>query len=276
MEEDQGNKNGRDLPPIIIVSGGVGASGEQLVHTVLAQFPGIQVPVITTGNVRHPEQIEQAVDQAERSRGMLVHTLVDSNLRQALTEQARAKGVPAIDLMGDLIEILSERSGREPANKPGLYRQLRRDYFERVEAIEFSMVHDDGKGVKDLPKAEIVILGVSRVGKSPLSLYLSVLGWKVANLPFVMGRPMPDELSQVNKQRVIGLTIEPGQLMLHRQERQRRLGAPGPSPYANPQAVYEEVETARRFYRRNGYTIIDVTDKPIESSADEVIRLITR
>jgi regulator of PEP synthase PpsR (kinase-PPPase family) len=178
--------------------------------------------------------------------------------------------------MGELIDWAQQVLGQEPLGIPGIYRQLHKDYFERVAAIEYSMAHDDGKHPEGWLQADILLAGVSRTGKTPLSLYLSVLGWKVANLPLVSGISTPRELSQLDRRKVIGLTIEPGQLLLHRQERQKTLGAPGSSQYVDPLKVYEEIREAEAVFRRSGFAVIDVTDKPIESNADEIIRLITR
>ncbi len=263
-------------PPIYIVSGGIAASGEQLVRTALAQFPESRVPVIAVGHVRHLEQIEDAVTQAAATGGTIVHTLVESPLRRALVRLAQQQRVAAIDLMGPLLSRLAETLGLDPIGRPGLYRQLHQLYFDRVTAIEFSLAHDDGQRSEDWPLADVVLAGVSRVGKTPLSVYLSVLGWKVANAPLVLGVAPPSDLLQLDRQRVIGLTIEPGQLLVHRQRRQRRLGAPGPSAYTDPHAILEEMEGARDMFRRGGFSVIDVTDKPIETSAQEIIELITR
>ena len=264
------------LPPVYIVSGGTGASGEQLVHTVLAQFPDSQAPVVTVSYVRHIAQVEEVVARAASTGGTLVHTMVDAGLRRALIQLAQARGVVSIDLMGDLLSHLTMVLGRQPMEHPGLYRQLHQAYFERVAAIDFAMTHDDGKHSQGWRQAEIILVGVSRVGKTPLSMYLSVLGWRVANVPLVMGLDLPSELFDLDRRRVIGLTIEPAQLLVHRQQRQRRLGAPGPSAYADPLAIYEEVQAAREIFRQAGFSTMDVTDKPIETSADEIIELITR
>jgi regulator of PEP synthase PpsR (kinase-PPPase family) len=263
-------------PPIYIVSGGVGASGEQLVQTALAQFPDHHMAVIVVGNVRRIEQIESVIARAKDSDGTIAHTLVDASLRSHLVDQAQAAGVEAIDLMGPLLERMAQVLGSEPLGHPGLYRQLHRDYFERVAAIEFTMAHDDGKKPEGWRSAEIVLVGISRAGKTPLSLYLSVLGWKVANAPLIPNVPPPPELFRLDARRVVGLTIEVGQLLLHRQQRQSRLGAPGPSEYVDPNGIYEEIQNAKQVFRRGGFSVIDVTDKPIETCADEVIRLIQR
>lgn len=263
-------------PPIYVVSGGVGTSGEQLVHTVLAQFPDNDMPVIVVGNVRQVEQIDTVIAEAKNSGGTIAHTMVDAGLRSELEQRAQAAGVQAIDLMGSLLGHTAQVLGREPVGHPGLYRQLHRAYFDRVAAIEFSMAHDDGKRPEGWPSAEIVLVGVSRSGKTPLSLYLSVLGWKVANIPLILNVPPSPKLFQLDPHRVVGLVIEAGQLLLHRQQRQIRLGAPGPSDYVDPDRIYEELLSARQIFRQGGFSVIDVTDKPIETCADEIIRLIQR
>ena len=263
-------------PPIYIVSGGVGASGEQLAHTVLAQYPESELPVITIGNVRQIEQIEEVIGRAQETGGLILHTLVEAHLREALIKLAGETGVEAIDLMGPLFSWITGASGSEPVGSPGLYRKLRKDYFDRVTAIEYTMAHDDGKDPEGWGQAEIVLTGVSRTGKTPLSLYLSVLGWKVANVPLVPSMPFPSKLFQLDKRRVVALTIEPGQLLLHRKQRQSRLGVSGPSDYVEPEKVFEEVQTSLQLFRQSGFAVVDVTDKPIETSADEIIRVITR
>jgi [pyruvate, water dikinase]-phosphate phosphotransferase / [pyruvate, water dikinase] kinase len=263
-------------PPVLVVSGGVGASGEHILNTLLAQFPEAQVPVITYGNVRTVEQLDEVIAKAIESGGLVVHTLIDSALRTQLVEKARHERVEAVDLMGELIAWVSNRYGQQPLGVPGLYRHLHKDYFERVSAIEFSMRHDDGVDPDGWSQADIVLAGVSRTGKTPISIYLSVQGWQVANVPLVSEIPIPAGLTQLDPKRVIGLTIDPGQLLLHRQHRQSQLGAPGGSGYVDPAKINEEIKQSRKFFRRSGFAIVNVTDKPIETCADEIIRTITR
>jgi regulator of PEP synthase PpsR (kinase-PPPase family) len=265
----------QELPQIYIVSGGVGSSGEQVVNTVLAQFPGNQIRTVTLGNVRTVQQLEQVVERACTEGSFIVHTLVDENLRAGLVRLVEQFHIPASDLMGDLLAWLQNVLGRKPAGLPGLYRQLNQDYFDRVAAIEYSMEHDDGKKPQEWDEADMLLVGPSRVGKTPLSLFLSVLGWKVANVPFVPEINLPPQLEEMDKQRVFGLIIAPGQLVEHRLKRQSRLGASGPSAYTDPEKIHEELTAARRFFRQQGFTIINVTDKPIESTADEIIHRMT-
>lgn len=265
-----------EKPPIYIVSGGTGSSGEQLANTVLAQFPENRVPVVIISQVRHLEEIEKVVAEAATTGGTIIHTLVDGSLRGALLRLGQEKSVVTIDLMGDLLSRLTDVLEQEPVGQPGLYRQLHQPYFDRIEAIEFSLSHDDGMKLGDLSQADIVLFGVSRVGKTPLSAYLAVQGWKVANVPLVIELPPPPKLFQIDRRRVIGLSIEPDQLIVHRQRRQSELGLSRASSYTDPVKIYEEVEAARKVFRRSGFSVISVTNKPIETIANQVIRLISR
>jgi len=266
---------GKQPLTVYIVSGGVGSSGEQLVSTALAQFPEREVRLIVVPHVRSEGQIDEIVEEANRSKAILAHTMVNRELRGYLAQRLEEAGVIAIDLMGGLLEQTEKALGQPAAGHPGLYRQLKRDYFERVAAMEYAMVHDDGRHPEGWASADLLLVGVSRVGKTPLSLYLSVLGWKTANYPLVPEIDPPQELFRVDPLRVIGLTIEPGLLIALRRERQQRIGAIGEGCYTDPESVNEEVTFARKFFKKKGFTVIDVTDKPLESTADEVIHLIS-
>jgi [pyruvate, water dikinase]-phosphate phosphotransferase / [pyruvate, water dikinase] kinase len=261
-------------PPLYVVSGGVGASGEQLVQTVLAQFPDHHMPVITVGNVRQVTQLKRVIAQVKQTGGTIAHTLVDDRLRATLIDLAHAEDVVAIDLMGQLLSRLESVLQRKALGQPGLYRQFHSAYYERVSAIEFAMAHDDGQHPTGWPQADIILTGVSRSGKTPLSMYLAVLGWKVANIPLVPEVPPPPEMFKLDRQRVIGLTIRPDQLIIFREQRYRQLGVPVPMDYVNPRRLGEEIQAALRVFKRGHFTVIDVTDKPIETSADEIIKLI--
>ncbi len=262
--------------PIYIVSGGEGTSGEQVVRTALAQFTPIEVPVVIVPQVREAHQLQKVIREAKNTRGTIVHTLVDAQLRKTLILTAREQNVEAIDLIGGLLSRLTSVLNQEPRGQPGLYRQLRENYFERIEAIEFTVRHDDGRHTDELHQAEIVLTGVSRVGKTPLSMYLSIQGWKVANVPLVLDIPPPDELFAIDPRRVVGLTINPGQLVAHRRWRQKRMKLSGKMSYTDPSSIYDQLEYAQRIFKRGGFVTFDVTDKPIEESATDVIALISR
>ncbi len=272
---DQGEAQTK-IVPIYIVSGGVGASGEQLVNTVLAQFPNARVTVNVVGNARQREQIERVVTDAKKSNGLIVHTLVETRLREQIVNRAQAENIVAIDLMGDLLAELASITGETPLQQPGLYRQMHQTQFQRVEAIQYTLDHDDGRNPQDWQYADILLAGVSRTGKTPLSVYLSVLGWKVANYPIVPELSVPQELFAINRDRVIGLTISLDQLVMLREHRFSQMRASRSASYVDPEKIEEELRTAQKIFQRGGFTVIDVTDQPIETSANEVIKHITR
>ena len=258
----------------MIVSGGFGSSGEQLARTALAQFADAGVEVRVVPHVRDAARVEEAVVEAQRLGATILHTLVDPALRRTLGDMARRRNVVAIDLIGRLLSHLSATLGRKPLGKPGLYRQLREDYFRRVEAIEFTLDHDDGKNAHELEESQLVLVGPSRVGKTPLSIYLSTLGWKVANVPLVGELEPPARLFEIDRRRVVGLTVDPVQLIAHRRRRHRGMGLSGRSSYTDAASVAEEVEFARRTCRRAGFPVIDMTNRQIEEAADEILGLI--
>ncbi|HEY66205.1 MAG TPA: kinase/pyrophosphorylase [Caldilineae bacterium] len=263
-------------PTIFIVSGGAGASGRQVVNTALAQFPQTQMPVIVVPHVRAREEIEAVAVQAAACRGLIVHTLVDPDLREAMYAAAREHHIVAIDLMGPLLTHLTELIGQEPAGQPGLYRQLNQAYLQRIEAIDFTVQHDDGRRVEELDQAEIVLVGVSRVSKTPLSIYLSTRGWKVANVPIVINTSPPPKLFELHPRKVIGLTLRPDRLAAIRRQRAHRLTGDTLRDYASPQVIAHELAYAHEQFRRGGWPVLDMTHKSIEEAAAEVVALVTR
>lgn len=257
--------------PIFIVSGGDGSSGEHLVRTALAQFEADNPSLVAVPRTYEKKQVESAVKQAAAVGGTIVHTLVNPELRQLLTRRAREKKVVSIDLIGRVLNRLSRVLKKKPLGQPGRYRQLRRDYFERIGAIEFTVAHDDGRNVEELDQAEIILIGVSRLGKTPLSVYLGTLGWRVANVPIVPDVPPPEELFRVDARRVVGLTMDAGQLLYHRRVRGHRLGMGNQTAYTSVSELRKEILSVRNLCRKHGFSVVDVTNKPIEESAQDVI-----
>jgi hypothetical protein len=200
----------------------------------------------------------------------VVHTLVDAQLRHALTESLRKHHVPAVDLVGKAIGLIEQRLGQKPLGSPGRYRALHEDYFNRIDALEFAIDHDDGRRPHELPLAEIVLVGVSRVGKTPLSMYLATHGWKVANVPLAQNVKPPHTLFEIDQRHVFGLSVDPGQLLELRHKRGKQIGM-GHGKYQEPSEIYEELQFADRLFRRGQFRVVDMTDKPIEEAAQEII-----
>lgn len=266
----------QDLPPLFIISGGAGALGKHVARVALSQFPGLCPEVIVIPQICHADQLAEAVDQAARRGGTIIHTLVDPHMRAGLQELAAARKLPTVDTIGDPLAQLASIFGRAPLGQPGLYQGQEDAYLERIKAIEYTVDHDDGRNPNHLDQADVVLTGVSRVGKTPLSIYLSVLGWKVANVPLVREVAPPPELFEIDRRRVVGLTIDVDILMQHRRWRQHNFAGMGGRAYSEPEELYEEVEHARRIFSKGGFSFINVTNKPIEESADQVIALISR
>lgn len=262
--------------PVFIISGGAGALGKHMARVALAQFPGAATPVIVIPQIRDLEQLEAAIQQVAERNGVIIHTMVEPHMRAELNRLAEENGIHTIDTIGPTLNSLSGVLGRTPLGQPGLYKGEPNDYLERIQAIEYTVDHDDGRNPHELGLADVVLAGVSRVGKTPLSIYLSVLGWKVANIPLVPNVAPPKQLFEIDRRRVVGLTLDPDVLQLHRRYRQQLYMNLGGSSYIAGEALYDELDNARKVFRKGGFAIIDVTNKPIEESADQIIAHISR
>ncbi len=202
---------------------------------------------------------------------MFFYTFADPELRDEMARAALASGVAAVDILGPGIVALERASGVSPAWKAGMIRKTDRDYFDRIEALEFAVKHDDGRGAEDLDEAEIVLIGVSRSGKTPLSMYLAYKGYKVANIPLVPEVEPPPELFRVDPRRVFGLVTEPEILVEVRGQRLRDLGA-YTRQYSDRQAVERDLETARAVMKRIGCIVVHTENRAIEETAQEIVR----
>ena len=259
--------------PIYIISGGKGITGNFLVQTVLAQFPTNRIAVKLISDVITVAAVKSAVDQAVADGGIIVHTMIDKKLRENLNRICREKKIKTIDMAGDLIDYLTAELDEEPLNQPGLYRRLNLEYFDRLDSIDFAISNDDGLNIHNIRQADIVLAGVSRTGKTPLSVYLAMHGWKVSNVPLVLGISPPEDLFKVDEKRVFGLTISMNQLMAHRRKRIQDYEHVSNSDYVNPRKVRLEMDFAHAVFKRGGFSVISVTHKPIESVANEILEL---
>ncbi len=263
-----------ETPHIYIVSGWKGLAGENVVNSLLAQFPDFKIPTTVEPDVHSEDRVAEIVLRAKRCHGIIVHTMVSKKMRASLTANCILQGVPHFDLMGQLSDYLTNALGAEPMQVPGLFRKLNQDYFDRVAAIEFTLSTDDGMNLRKLEQAEIILTGISRTGKTPLSIYLAMFGWKVANVSLVKDIPPPDELFQIDDRRVFALTIDPSNLIDQRKKRVSQMGGFNSGTYLNINSINDELEMAEKVFRRGRFTIIDVTNKPIESTANEIIHKI--
>ncbi len=266
----------RDFQMIYIASCGQGINAMRLVESTLVQFPDNKITVVRVPNVRTEVQVDELIDKVKDIESLIVHTIVNSSLRKYLTRKGLEHQIVTIDMMGPILSKIQAFLDQDPLEKPGLYREIHQVNLQQVCAIDFTLAHDDGLNPDTLTGAEIVLVGLSRAGKTPLSMYMAILGWKVANVPFVPGVPMPDSLNEVDRRRIFALNISCEQLLAHRKMRQESLGASDIYAYSSRTDVEQEIETAQRYYLAKGYSMINVSNKPIETSSEEIVEMVTR
>ncbi len=262
-------------PPIYVVSGGKGVAGHAIVHSLLVQYPNNRLSVEVIPDVQTPQKIEEVVLLAKKNRALIAHTLVNRNLRENLKACCQLHDVAQIDYMSDLATYLEEKVGLVSEDIPGPSQNKEPLYFDRIDAIDLTLNQDDGINPEKLKNAEIVLLGLSRSGKTPLSVYMSMFGWRVANVPLVKGIQPPKELYEVDPRRVFGLSINLPSLLAIRNKRMGQLGNLGHINYIDTNYIRDEIQYAHFIYERGGFTRINVTNKPIESTSNEIIQYIS-
>jgi regulator of PEP synthase PpsR (kinase-PPPase family) len=256
---------------IFVVSDGTGGTAEQIVRAALTQFPHTDAAVERRSRLRTEDQARQVVEEASRANACVVHTVVSKDLRDAIGKFGRLYDVETVDLLGPLLARLTDRLASSPSEKPGLFRELNKEYFRRIEAMEFAFRHDDGQNVHELSQAELVFVGVSRTFKTPLSLYFAFRGWLAGNVPMVVDLPMPPVLSEIPPDRVFGLTTNASRLAALRRVRHERFGGVL-GAYADLEFVRRELGYARQIFRQHpDWRVLTVTDKSVEEIASEVL-----
>jgi regulator of PEP synthase PpsR (kinase-PPPase family) len=252
---------------IFAVSDATGTTAETVLRAALVQFRNQQVEIKTINHVKTDERLQVVFRLARRHGALVAFTLVDAALRDAAHRLGKDLGVDTFDLLGGLLVRLSEVLDSEPVGVPG--REGVGDaYFRRVEAMEFSVKHDDGADPQHLHRADIVLVGVSRTSKTPLSTYLAQRSWKVANVPIVLGISPPPQLAEIDQDRVFALTIEAEVLQEIRASRMRSLGMDHDVNYGHIQHILDELRAAEDLFRRNTrWPVVDVTHRAIEETA---------
>ncbi len=268
-----GRSRRRVVRQIVIVSDATGRTAEMVVRAALVQFQGADVQIHLRPNVQTADGVRAAIQVAAKVRGLIVHTLVSPDLRTLMLTEGRAHEVPTIDLLGPLLLRLEDLLQLQPMAKPGLFREMDEEYRRRFEVVEFAVKHDDGQDPRGLLQADVVLVGVSRTSKTPLSMFLAGRGLRVANIPVVHRLPLPEELTRVDPRRVVGLTIKADRLLELRRARLHQMETPPKFPYADPRQIWGELEYAQGLFSQAGWPVVDVTDKSIEEVAAEVLLL---
>jgi len=253
---------------IDILSDSTGETAEKAVRAAMLQFPHSGAYVRLHTRVRTKESIRPVLENAAKDGALVVFTVVGPELREYIHAASYELKVEALDLIGSLIGKLAAFLDRQPINTPSGMLPLTDEYFRRIEAVEFAVKSDDGKEPRNFRKADLVLCGVSRTSKTPLSTLLAQRGLKVANQPIVLGVPLPPELEETPRERVVGLTIELDHLVEIRKARLKQLGMPMDASYGLREQVKEELEYARQIFREHpSWPVIDVTGSAIEETA---------
>ena len=261
-----------ERPTIFVVSDSTGETAERVVRAALLQFPDQRVRIRLFTRVRDPDSVAEVLKKASETGAMVVFTLVSPDLREYFHEVASQEHIETVDVIGGLIHKVATYLEATPLNRPTATMPLSEEYFRRVEAIEFAVKSDDGKEPRNLRKADLVLTGVSRTSKTPLSTYLAGRGLKVANVPLVLGVPPPPELEEVPPEKVVGLTIKIEKLLEIRKARLIQLGMPPDANYGLRDHVTAELDYADEIFRSHpGWMVLDVSGRAIEETATIIL-----
>jgi len=255
-----------------ILSDSTGETAARLVLALEAQFPDLAFEEVRHPRVESVEDLALAVQRARGRPAVMVYTLVEPGYRESMRQLCRRARVHYCDLLGHPIDSISRVAGVAARMEPGARAPLDQTYFKRIEAMEFAVRYDDGVG-SGLDEADIVLVGVSRTSKTPLSIFLGYLGHKAANVPIVRGVDPPAHLFDIDRAKIVGLTIDPERLAEIREERVRSMGGPR-RRYADLEVVFEELEAATRIHRRLRCPVINVSELSVEETAMRIIRLV--
>jgi regulator of PEP synthase PpsR (kinase-PPPase family) len=260
--------------PIFVISDGTGDTAEKVVRAALHQFAGTAVHQQVFPNVTDRGELERLIRVAAREKAMVVTTLVRSDMRAATLELAREHRIRTLDVIGSLLGSLSTFLSAQPEGVPGRMHRADDDYFRRVEAVEYTVKADDGKEPRLLQQADIVLVGVSRTSKTPLSVFLAHKGFKVGNIPIVLDRPLPEQVRLLDDDRIFGLTIDPESLVDIRQQRLETMRMPNHSTYGDLDYILAELEWAEHLMREHPtWPVIDVTRKAVEETAATILKI---
>ena len=259
---------------IFVLSDATGETAEKVVRAAMLQFTSVPVTLRMYTRVRLEAEMRSIIGRAKHEGALFVFTVVSTAHRELLRRICDEENVDAVDLIGALMAKLSTYLGAQPKGVPGLLHTLSDEYFKRVEAVEFTVRNDDGREPRNLPKADLVLVGISRTSKTPLSTFLAQKGLKVANVPLVLGIEPPKELFEIDQEKIFGLTIKGESLLQIRQARLKHLGMPPDTSYGQRDHIAQEIKYAQQLFRLHAsWPVIDITGKAVEETAADILRI---
>ena len=259
------------MAEVFVVSDGTGDTATAAVQAVMLQFQA-EWNLRTFVSVRYESEVRLIAEEAARAGALVVFTLVDEEMVRVLIDESTRRHVVSVDLLGPVLAKVAELLRAQPRSQPGLLHGMSDDYFRRIEAVEFAVRHDDGANAATLYGADLVLTGISRTSKTPLSMYLAQRAYKTGNVPIVPGVELPPEIYDLDPRKVFGLTIDPSTMMTVRQERVRALEMPY-SNYTDSESVLDEIRRARRIFRQHGWRVVDVSGRAVEENAARILQL---
>lgn len=257
---------------IFILSDSIGETAEQVARAAASQFIGEKIQLRRYPYVRTKHQIENILAEARPHSALVLYTIVIEELRLYLIQRAVEYKVKTINVIGTVLEELAKLVHHNPEVKPGILHQIDNHYFDKISAIEFAVNYDDGKQVRGVEEADLILLGVSRTSKTPLSMYLALKYYKVANFPIITNVPLPDVLFSLPKQKIVGLTADPERLNKMRQERLKLVGLRKESDYADIDKINQEIEYARGIMKHIDCKVFDVSKRAVEETATLILK----
>jgi len=262
----------RKTPTVFVVSDSRGDTARQLVRAAAVQFEGVRYRTVLRGNVRTLKRVRSIAEQAARAKAVIFYTLVNEDARREMRRSARDLNVSCVDILGPAFTALHHLFHLKRGHTPGLLYSLDREQIDRMDAIDYTLKHDDGQRPHDLPEADVVVVGVSRASKSTTCFYLASAGVRAANVPLVFGVEPPKELFEVPTRKVVGLRVEISRLLAVRGARAHNLRLAEQDPYVERRAVAREVASANRLMDANDWRTVDVSYLAVEEIAREVMR----
>jgi len=260
---------------IYLISDSTGETLDRIFLALKAQFENFDYQINQFSFTRTETQIKKIIENAEISKNSIIlYTIVNSKLAKFLAEESNRKKIPCFGVLGDLILNFSKLLNQKASHEPSGQHVLNKEYYDRIEAIQFTMNHDDGNNIEDIEKSDIVLLGVSRTSKTPTSIYLANRGYKTSNIPLVNEKSIPEKMTElVFKSCVVGLTTEADRLFDIRKNRLTSLKENDNTEYTNIDEIKKELETSKKFFRKNNWPTIDVTRKSVEETAASIIKI---
>ena len=261
---------------IYLISDSTGETLDRIFLAIKAQFDDFECKTIHFAFTRTKNQIDKILSNSQKEKDVIIlYTIVDSELAHYLDEKTKKKNIHCFEVLGNLISDFSKLLNKKASHKPSGQHTLDDEYYKRIEAVQFTMSHDDGKIIKDLEKSDIILVGVSRTSKTPTSIYLANRGYKTSNIPIIPGKNLPNQLTlNMNKNCIVGLVCDPSRLSDVRRNRIQSLQETRPLDYVNKTKIINELENAKKLFKKYNWPIIDVTRKSVEETAASIIKIL--